>query len=171
MISPAFTIASFTHAITDMMHPLHLYPYILLIFSPELMGWITNVLFGLACFWLMTQDVGSRVSMMAHVTLVGVQLVFGPIYATMIVSTYACVVHAPLHYRRCFKRRELISLWVAIVWYASVFCFVKMMPRNPLGFTLSCGAQQIVVCHALSRASVERARGHLALRYVRDVEE
>jgi hypothetical protein len=164
LMAPAYMIASFTHVGMDALHPLHAYPYIVLIIAPEVPVVITNMLFLCACIWLIERDVGMRACVTLFLSVLCTHLGLGSVYATYIASGYFGVVHVPMHYFRCAKRREIISMIIAFSWFGAVLILVRIMPESPKGFNLSCGWQHIIVCHTLSLRSLDRARARARVR-------
>lgn len=164
LMAPAYMIASCTHLGMDALHPLHTYPYIVLIIAPEVPPMITNMLFVCACIWLIERDVGMRACAALLVSVMCTNLGLGSMYATYLASGYFGIVHVPMHYFRCAKRREIISMILAFTWFGAVLILVRIMPESPVGFNLSCGLQHIMVCHTLSLRSLDRARARARAR-------
>lgn len=106
----ALLIASM-HCIADMVYPLHLYPYALVM--TQMPPNITTTVFTLLCVWRACDDVGYKAAAAMFASGVLMYLLWGEAMAFGLASIYYCCIHTPLYYLRRAKARSYISLTLA----------------------------------------------------------
>ena len=120
-------------------------------FSPE---WLTMTVFLSASIVHFENDLGKRGSLVLHCGVACVGALFGPSVAFASMTMYIAVVHVPLHYIRCFRRRRFRGLFAA----ASATAILLLKPEVLVkegSFAVTQTVQKIVIAHVVHELKLQ----------------
>ena len=114
-------------------------------FSPQ---WFTMAAFLSSSVLHFENDLGDRGSVALHFGVACVGALCGPGVAFATMTAYLALVHVPLHYLRCFRRRRFRGLFAAA--FATVLLLLKpdVLLENG-SFEVTQQMQKIVIAHVI----------------------
>ena len=149
---PAALLVASMHAITDVVHPLHLYPYLVVLLRPPPDVVLAMVV--LLSAWRVCDDVGWRAGLGLALLGAAVYMAQGGAALFGVLTVYYCCVHTPLHYMKRARARAYMALFLATV--LTAIC-TKAAFTMPMSRELSFGP--LAQCLFASHLLVERSKG------------
>lgn len=156
-IATAVAIVS-AHGLTDLDSLRWVVPYAVFSALP-LPGHVVTALFCGMSVLHFSEDVSPDASFALHAAIAAVGLAFGKQAAFRAMLVYLTLVHVPLHYTRCLKRKRHTALRIAAVGTVAALWLAR---RTPHTLPLTHPIQRIVIAHIAHELAIAEAHSSIS---------